>query len=179
VILMGTYSRKKHYSERGGGASEASSSDDSQRKLTSYGTLRINKSDVDDFLLPVLKEVGKCIYPPAAIPIELLYQVYKHANTIKQVGTAVMKGDYDQAAKVIVKESVKKGAGMALGSAMEPKINQTSETLAEGVKNNLPISEQSKDIAGKVAKGTAKGIVEAVRGKVVNKVVDEVLKDEK
>ena len=178
---MGIYRKKKHHGERSKGdpSNDSSSNGYSQKKLTPYTGVRISKSDANDFLLPVLKEVGKCIYPPAAIPIEVLYQIYKHVGTIKEVGSAIIEGDYEQAAKVIVKEGMKEVAGAALKSAVGPGVSKTSEVLKEGVKSHLPTNEQTKEVAGNMVKGATKGFAEAVCGKIVKKVVDEVLEDEK
>jgi hypothetical protein len=173
---MGRLRKRKHRSTR---KTDISSESDTQTKLPSKSGFRhITKSDINDFLIPVIKEVGKCIFPPAAVPIEIIYQIYKHADAIKKVSSAVMKGDYEQAAKVIVKESIKEGAGMALGAMMEPTVNQASEILSESAKN-LTTNKQSKEIAGNVVKGATKGFAEAGRDKIVDKAMNEVLRDEK
>jgi hypothetical protein len=176
---MGIYRRKKHNSEGNEGGGNRDSGNSGQKKLTTYNDLNVDKSDINDILLPVLKEIGKCIYPPAAIPIELLYQMYKHAGAIREATSAVLKGDYDEAAKVMVKEGIKEVADMAIGAVIEPRINQASDELKESVKNNLPGDEQTKDTAANVAKGAIKGATEAVRDKVVDKTIEGAFKDEK
>ncbi len=172
---MGTYRRRKHTGEEDGDRS--SLSDGNQKRLSSYGTSSISKSDAKGFLIPVLKEIGKCLYPPAAPIIEAAYQAYKHANAIKEVGSAVISGDYEKTGKVLVKEGVKEVAGVALGVAIEPGVSQASEVLQEEVKANLA-DEQSKEIAGKVVKGTVKGVVVAASDKFVDNIVDGVLENE-
>ena len=178
---MGIYRRKKHYSEKGEDATDdnGSSNGGRQKKLTPYNRTGISKSDINDFLLPVLKEVGKCICPPAALPIEVLYQLYKHADSIKEVAVAVVSGDYKKAAKVVIKESMKEATGAVLKSAMAPGVDQTSEVLAEGAKSCLPTNDQNREVAGKIVKGTTKGFAEGIRGKIVKKIVNEVFEDEK
>jgi hypothetical protein len=172
--------RWRNQYRRSGGAGGISSSDDSQSKLTSYkGFSHIDKSDVRDFLIPVVKEIGKCIYPPAAVPIEILYQMYKHADAIKEVGSAVMRGDYREAAKVVTKEIVKEVGGAAIGTAVEPAVAKASDSAAENVSSSLPMNTQGKEVGGKIAKGTVKGVVEATTDKVVDKVVDKVMDDER
>lgn len=172
---MGTYRRRKHTGEED--EDKSSLSDDNQKRLSSYGTSSISKSDAKDFLIPILKEIGKCLYPPAAPIIEAAYQAYKHANAIKKVGSAVISGDYDKAARVIMKEGVKEVAGTALGAAIESVVGQSSEVLQEEVKANLA-DKQSKEIAGKVVKGTVKGVAEAASDKFVDSIADGVFKNE-
>jgi len=172
---MGTYSKNKHYGERGGRGGEGSSSGDHQRKVTSYS---ISKADVNSFLIPILKEIGKCIYPPAAPLIEAAYQLYKHAGAIKEVGSAVVKCDYEKAAKVVLKEVEKEVGGAIVGAVVNPEVDKRAELAAGTVSNSLPTNEQGKDLAGKVVKGTVKGFAEAVGDKVEDKAEDEVFKDE-
>lgn len=175
---MGRYRKKKHHHDRNKNSAE-SPSGQSQQKLNARSGARIKKSDFDDFLLPVLKEIGKCICPPAALPIEVLYQVYKHAGAVKAVTLAIIEGQYEKAAEIVVKEGAKEVAGAALESAMNPAVNQTSEAISERVKNCLPVNEQSKDVAGAIVEGATKGSAEAARDKIVRNVFDEVAKDEK
>jgi hypothetical protein len=172
---MGTYSKNKHYSERGRTGGEGSSSGDHQRKVTSYS---ISKADVNSFLIPILKEIGKCIYPPAAPLIEAAYQVYKHIDTIKEASSAVVKGDYEKATKVVLKEAGKEAGGAIVGAMVNHEVDKGAELAGETVSNSLPTNEQGKDLAGKVVKGTGKGFAEAVGDKVVDKAEDEVSKDE-
>lgn len=169
---MGRLRKRKHPSTRN---ADASSGSDVQTKLPSKSGFRhITRSDINDFLIPVIKEIGKCIYPPAAVPIEILYQIYKHADAVKEVSSAVMKGDYERAKKVIMKESVKEVGEAILGAAAEPAIAKTSESLAENVSSSLSTNEQGKEIAGKIVKGTVKGVAEAAEEKVVDRIIDEV-----
>ncbi len=173
---MGRKRRKKHPSW---GSSGGTPDGGGQSTLPSHDEFRhLKKSDLKDFLIPVIKEIGKTIYPPVAVPIELLYQVYKHAGAIKEVSAAVMRGDYNQAIKVVAKEVVKEGADAMLGSAMSPQVTAASNQLADNVQKNLETDEKGKEIVGNVLKGTVKGVAEASRDKLVDKTVDEVLKNE-
>jgi hypothetical protein len=167
-----------------GGSGGGSSDDSSQTQLTSYkGFSHIDRSDVNDFLLPVLKEVGKAVCPPAAITIELLYQLYKHADAIKDVGLAVMKGDYEGAAKVMIREGVKEVGGAVVGAAIKPGVAKVSDSLEEAVSNSLPAEQQEKEVAGKAVKGIVNGVAEASSDKIVdtavNKVVERVIDNER
>jgi hypothetical protein len=117
--------------------------------------------------------VGKAVFPPAAIPIEILYQLYKHAGAIKDASSAVMKGDYEEAAKVIIKEGAKEVTGMGIGAVLEPGVTKTSDSLEDSVRRSLPADEQGKRVAGEIAKGTVKGLAEATADKIADKIVDK------
>jgi hypothetical protein len=166
---MGDGRWRNQYRRRHSRGSGASAGGGSQTTLTSH----IGKSDINDFLIPVLKEVGKAVFPPAAIPLEILYQLYKHAAAIKDVGSAVMKGDYQEAAKVIIKEGVKKATSMGIRAVVEPEVTKVSDSVEDNVRVNLSADEQGKRLAGEIAKGTVKGLAEATTDKVADKIVDK------
>ncbi|HML03567.1 MAG TPA: hypothetical protein VK487_09385 [Candidatus Bathyarchaeia archaeon] len=170
---MGRKRKRKHTSERGLGYHPIV--DDSQSRLTSVNDFpRVTKSDIKDFLIPTLKEIGKAVCPPASIPIEVLYQLYKHAGAVKDAGSAVLRGDYKEAAKVIIREGVKEVAGAGIGGTLKPEVTKASDSLEDGIHSGLPIDEQGKQVAGEVSEGTVKGVVEAFTDKVIDKTVDKV-----
>lgn len=169
---MGDGRSTNQYRRRHNGGSGASTGSGSQTRLTSH----ISKSDINDFLIPVLKEVGKAVFPPAAIPIEILYQLYKHAGAIKDAGSVVMKGDYEEATKVIAKEGVKEVAGMGIGAVLQPAVTNASDSLENSVKSSLPADEKGKQVAGEITKGSLKGLAEATADKVADKIVDKASK---
>lgn len=171
---MGTYRKRKHYNDNGNG-NESSAIDNNQTKLSEYPP--ITRSETEEYLIPILKEIGKAIFPAAAPIIEAAYQLYKHHEAIKEASSAALAGDYEKATEVIVKEGVKTSISNYIGEKMAPPINEGAE-LAETAAHNLPTSEQGKDLAGKVAKGTIKGTAEVIKGKIVNKVANGVIKDE-
>jgi hypothetical protein len=168
---MGDGKSRNQYRRRHGEDGGVSSGGGSQTKLSSH----INKSDINDFLIPVLKEVGKVVFPPAAIPIEILFQVYKHAGAIRDASSAVMKGDYEEAAKVIIKEGAKELTGMGLGAVLKPEATKASDSLKNNVGSNLPTDEQGKEV-GEVTEGTVKGLAQAATDKVADKIVDKASK---
>jgi hypothetical protein len=165
---MGVYKRKKHRSENGG---EGSPHNDNQTTLSDKP--HISRSDANNYLIPILKEIGKAIFPAAAPVIELAYQVYKHYDAIKEGGSAVLRGDYKTAAEVAIKEGAKEALGTYISVNTAPAVDTGCE-LAQQAAQNLPTNEQGKAVAGKVAKGALKGAVEAVEDKIVDKIVDEV-----
>ena len=141
-----------------------------QSTLHSY-----RKADLDYTLL-VLKEVGKAVYPPAALAIEVLYQLYVHSDDIKNVGSAILDGNYEKAAVIVGTVVVKEVAKTAMGAAEGPIITPASDSLAHTAAQNIEGSAEEKVIAGNAVKGTVSGVVKAANKKVVDKATDEVLK---
>jgi hypothetical protein len=174
---MGDGKWRNQYRRRHGEGSDTFSGGGSQTKITSH----VSKSDISSFLIPVLKEVGKAIFPPAAIPIEILYQLYRHADAVKDASSAIMKGDYKEAAKVMATEGAKEVMGMGIGTVLEPEINKASDSLKDIVRSSLPADEQGKRVAGEIAKGTVKGLAEATADKIADKIVgkDKVMNNER
>ncbi len=167
---MGALSRSKHPSRKkgqyAGGANEG--------RQTTIPTSRSQGSELE-VLLPIIKEIGKALYPPAAIPIEILYQLYTHVEAIGEVASAVMEGDYERAAVVVVREATKELAQAALEKAESPVVEE-AESIASAFAKNTVGDEQEKEIVGEVAKGTVKGVVKASNKKIVDKAAQEVLK---
>jgi hypothetical protein len=170
--LMGRKRKKKHIGERDKGSPMEGGS---QSKLADVNrSPHVTKSDINDFLIPVLKEVGKAVCPPAAIPIEVLYQLYKHAGVLYGASSAVLRGDYKEAAKVIIKEGMKEVTGVEIGVALTPEITKASDSLGDNILSRLPTDEHGKQVAEEISKGTMKGLAEAFTDKMTNKVVDKV-----
>jgi hypothetical protein len=165
---MGTVSRLKHPSRRSITQGESWH----EKTQTTFPTLK--KEDLE-YLLPIIKEIGKALYPPAAIPIELLYQLYTHADTIKEVASAVMKDDYKKAAEVVGKEAAKDMAESTLGKIEAPAVDKASDLLAENTTKNIE-GKLEKETTSRVVKGTTKGAVESANKKIVDEITGEVLK---
>jgi hypothetical protein len=130
-------------------------------------------------LIPILKEIGKAVFPAAAPIIEAAYQAYVHYNAIREGGYAILRGDYRTAVTVALEEMGKEAGGAILGSAINPRIDQGGEMVAGTVSKDLPANDRGKDIAKKAVKGTISVGAEAVEDKIVDKVEDEVTQDEK
>jgi len=174
---MGRKRKKKHPSTRHAG--DSSEESNSQSKLADANKFpHVTKSDINDILIPVIKEIGKSVYPPAALPIEILYQVYKHADAVKEVGSAILKGDYEQAAQIAMEETGKEAGETILATAVKPLVDKTAAVAAD-VSNSLPSNQQGRELAGKIARGAVKGTSEAIEDKVVKKAVEGMPKDEK
>jgi hypothetical protein len=171
-VLVGNYGRRKHPSEK---RNKSSLYGGSQSTLPYPTKPMISRSDAKDYLIPVLKEVGKAVFPAAAPLIETAYQVYKHYDAIKEVTSAVSKGDYEQAAKIGVKEIAKEAVGAGVSEKLTPLVNTSAETAKTEIANSLPIDNQAKDIAGKIIEGSIKGGCEAVEDKIVDKVIQKVV----
>jgi hypothetical protein len=172
------YKRGKTHSKRYSG-------NGMQGTLTPHLPRQTGKTDVNGFSLTVLKEVGKAICPPAALTIELLYQVYKHQDAIKEASSAIIRGEYEEAVKVLVKEGIKEVRDAAIGIALEPCAKAT-ESMAEVATSEIIKGEQEQ--VKKAAVGATKGVIEAVTDKItgqtddiIDKIVDkaiEVIKKE-
>jgi hypothetical protein len=171
-ILTGIYRKRKHPSENGGGGGGT------QTRL-SNGVSYISRSDAKDYLIPVLKEIGKAVFPAAAPVIEAAYQAYKHYDAIREGGSAILKGDYETAAKVALKEVGKEAGGAILGAAAYQEVDRGTEIGAGTVSTDLPHNDQGKDLVENIVKGTIKGSAEAVEDKIIDKVADKVTQDEK
>jgi hypothetical protein len=91
-------------------------------------------------LLPILKEVGKVICPPAALGIEGLYQIYTHADMIKDVGSAIMRNDYGAAVEAIGTQFVKD----CLGLTVTVVTNQPVEQIAAATGSTAGILRKSQ-----------------------------------
>jgi hypothetical protein len=171
---MGDGKWKSQYRRRNDDAKASTITDGLQTKLTyTKKYSHIDQSDVNTFLIPVLKEVGKAICPPAAIPIEILYQLYKHSDAMVDIGHAVAKGDYKEAAKLVVKEGVKELGGMVITSIIEPHVKEISACISKEASNSVK-DEKEKQVVEKVVGGTVDGIAEGATDKVVDTLVDKV-----
>jgi len=169
---MGRVRRKKQTSWGDGGPSGQRSSEGSQRKLSpSMGYSHISKSDIIEYALPIIKEIGKALYPPAAVPIEILYQLYTHADSIREASSAISKGDYVEASKIVMKEAVKEAAEKGLGIAETPVTDSASTALAKNI-GEQAMQSQEKQIESRVVQGTVKGMADAVNKKIVDKATD-------
>ena len=169
---MGRSSPRKHYYRRNG----PSMIGIEQRNISYQKRfIKIKKEDVRHFLIPVVKEIGKELFPPAAIPIEILYQIYDHADAIKEAGSAVMEGNYRQAAKIVIKEAAKEAteAGLEIveQSVVEALAESSSDRAADLIEKNL----QQKEVVRKVVKGGVKGVAEAINEELADKMVEQVI----
>jgi hypothetical protein len=136
----------------------------------------IQTADIQEYALPIIKEIGKALFPPAAIAIEVLYQLYTHADAIKGVASAVMEGDYQKAAAITTTEVAKEVAKTALGVAEEPIVAKASNSLAVTAAENIEGNVQEKEITGSVVKGTVRGVTKIANKEIVDKATNEVLK---
>lgn len=166
----------KHPSRRSMSYS-GSSYDGTQTTHPTYKKRQLKKDELE-YVLPIVKEIGKALYPPAALPIEILYQLYTHADTIKEIASAVVEGNYEKAAKVLGKEATKEVAETTLKKIENPIVDKASDSLSETAAKNVE-GKLEKETTSRVVKGITKGAVESANKKFVNDITDEVLKRKK
>jgi len=167
---MGRVRKKKHPSEDHKTNNSAGIAPPQKRLTSQRESAHFSQLDLREYALPVIKEVGKALYPPAALPIEVLYELYSHVDSIREVSSAIKQGDYKRASTVLLKDAVKEAAVQALGGAESPLTNAASTAISSAA-TQVPQTESSQ-IMQKVADGSVKGVVEATNEKIVKKVSD-------
>ena len=169
---MGNYGRRKHPSEN---HNKNGLDNVYQTKLSYSNKHELTQSDAKDYLIPVLKEIGKAVFPAAAPLIEAAYQVFKHFDAIKEGASALSEGDYESAAQIAMKEVTKEAIGAYVSEKLTPTVDTCAEGAKEAVVNNIQIDDEKKNLVGKVVEGTIKGASEAVEDKVIDKIVQKVI----
>ena len=169
---MGNYGRRKHPRKIG---SDVLSHGYHQTKLPRLNNQKISRADAKEYLIPVLKEIGKAVFPAAAPIIEAAYQLYRHYDAIKEGTTALSKGDYEGAAKVAAKEVAKEAVGAYVSEKLTPTVNTCAETASTVFSNNIKVDNQENDLAEKVVEGSIKGCSEAIEDKSVDKLIQKVV----
>ncbi len=165
---MGNKSRSKHYNHKSGYGAQGTFA----QVQFPHMMPRLSRTDVD-LLLPVLKEVGKVICPPAAIPIEILYQLYTHSDVITEVGSAINRGDYKGAVIAAGYQIVKDVVGTTLSSSANQSVEKVASSAGE-ITGNAFKDEQSKELAKKVTEASVKGGVEGIQDKIIDKTIDSI-----
>jgi hypothetical protein len=169
---MGNYGKAKHPSDRNDAKGGSSNSDNQ----TTF--FNITKSDAE-VLIPILKEIGKAVFPAAAPFIEAAYQAYEHYDAIKEASSARLKGDYKKAARIALEEFGGEVLDHTIpGAIIKTDVDKGAEMAGETASKALLSDEQEKDLAGKVVKGTLKGGAEVVEDKIIDKAAEKVTKDE-
>jgi len=137
----------------------------------------ITSKDVVDVLLPIIKEIGKTVFPQAAYIIELGYQLYTHWEVYKKVKKLLEEGKVEEAKKIIKKEAVKDAVKVSLSQVENPVVDSiVTQAVSILEEKDIVDNKVEKGVAEGAVKGTIKQPFDKINEKMGKKVADKVVK---
>ncbi len=150
------------------------------RNLRTYTS--VTSSDVTDLILPILVEVGKTIYPPAAPILELGYALYVNRDRIQIIFKVVKEfseGDTEGALTEVGKGVAREVIKGSLQTIQQPHVSSFVEKSSKTLNENGFLNSSKYEVTYKrAAKRTAEAALDKVNTKVADKIIKEGDKDE-
>ena len=137
-------------------------------KNNAYDEYKITSDDVK-YLLPILKEVIKKVYPPVWMPIETAYFIYEHSEEIIGILNCDDSNErIELIKKIFMSEAVQFVVNYIIKYCSEDFINSLSDDFSSSVKE-----DSKKELAKKLTQGTFDGIAESVSEKISDVIMKE------